>query len=277
MKTEVRPAHTEFFRKEDLRRGCNYKIMSVKLSHSYDVTENRYPKFLDMLNEEDRKFLLARASEKIVGKEQLLYHQGDPSDKLFVILKGAVKVLYMQPNGSALTTSFYREGMLVGAHGYTQWAGNHAWSAQALMDCRLMVVRRADYLELLDQSPDALRCVIAIWEFKNELLKRVIRVLAEPTLEQRIAMAVRHLGILYGIYHGSDVEIDGHVTHQEIAEMVGASRQSVTSTLALLEHSGVIRRNGRRLFVPLADQEFEEFLGALPGASRRRKIVGPGR
>lgn len=251
--------------------------MSVKLSHSYDATEQRYPKFLEMLTEEDRRFLLARASEKIVGKEQLLYHQGDPSDKLFVIRSGAVKVLYMQPNGSALTTSFYREGMLVGAHGYTQWAGNHAWSAQALIDCRLLVVRRADYLELLDQSPDALRCVIAIWEFKNELLKRVIRILAEPTLEQRIAMAVRHLGILYGIYHGSEVEIDGHFTHQEIAEMVGASRQSVTSTLVLLERSGTVRRSGRRLFVPLEERELEEFLDVMPNLSRRRKVAGHGK
>lgn len=210
----------------------------------------RYPRFLDMLSPQERAQLLSMATEKVVKKEQLLYHQGDPSDNLFIIQSGTIKVHYVHDNGNSLTTFYYREGMLVGAHGCTEWSGNHCWSAQAVADCRLLWIRRPDFMTFINQSVHALRCLLAITEFKSEQLKKVIRVLAEPTLESRIAMAVRHFGTMYGLHRGSEIEIDGHITHQEIAEMVGASRQSVTTLLVSLERSGEIRREGRRMFIP---------------------------
>jgi CRP-like cAMP-binding protein len=235
----------------------------------------RFPRFLDLLDVDDRQFLLTRSIVKSLGKHQALYVQGDPSENLFVIMSGAVKVHYIQDNGASLTTSYCREGMLVGAHGCTRWAGNHTWSAQALVDSRVLWIRRDQLLELTERSPRALRCVLAVSEFKGEQLKQVIRILAEPTVERRISLALRHLGSLYGIDRGEEIEIDGRFTHQEIAEMIGASRQSVTTLLVSLERSGEIRREGRRLFIsavagdPCADQPSAERRSA---AERRRGL-----
>lgn len=227
------------------------------------VSAHRYPRFLDMLVPQDRALLLSSATEKLVKKEQLLYHQGDPSDNLFIIQSGTIKVHYVHDNGNSLTTFYYREGMLVGAHGCTEWSGNHCWTAQAVVDCRLLWIRRPDFIAFVNQSLHALRCLLAITEFKGEQLKRVIRILAEPTLEGRIAMAVRHFGTLYGLRRGNEIEIDGHITHQEIAEMVGASRQSVTTLLVSLERSGEIRREGRRMFIPATPLQRHD-IGQLP-------------
>jgi CRP-like cAMP-binding protein len=219
------------------------------LSDRFRAHEPRLPKLLDLLGSEDRDFLLSHSVERSVAKGQALYHQGDPSDNLFILKSGAVKVHYITDNGGSLTTSYYREGMLFGAHGCTEWAGGHSWSAQALVDSRLLWIRRSKYLELVERSPEALRAVLAVSEFKGALLRTIIRILAEPALERRIVMALRHLGELYGIRRGDEIEIAGRFTHQEIAEMVGASRQSVTTLLASLEKSDYVRREGRRLFV----------------------------
>jgi len=220
----------------------------VALNGSHD---DRYPRILNMLEPQERERLLACATEKQVKKGQFLYHQGDASDALFIIMTGTVKVLYINDAGSALTALYYREGMVVGAHGCTAWSGRHSWTAQALSDCRALRIRRADFLAFVNGSARATYCVLAITEFKGEQLKKVIRILAQPTLEEKILMAVRHLANLYGARHSSEVEVEGHITHQEIADMVGASRQSVTTLLVALEKSGAIRRDGRRLFVPL--------------------------
>jgi len=211
---------------------------------------DRYPRFLSALDPAERRHLLSMATEKRVRKGQFLFHQGDPSSAVFIILSGRAKVLYMHDEGRALTGLHYREGMLVGAHGCTQWSGRHSWTAQALSDCRLLRLRSADFLGFVSRSARAMFGVLAITEFKAEQLKKVIRVLAQPTLEDRILMTVRHFGALYGVDHGNEIEIDGHITHQEIADMVGASRQSVTTLLVALERTGEIRREGRRLFVP---------------------------
>src|SRR6478735_4371256 len=112
----------------------------------------KYPRFLDMLSPQDRAHVMSIATEKIVKKEQLLYHQGDPSDNLFILLSGAIKVHYVHDNGNSLTTSYYRDGMLVGAHGCTEWSGTHSWTAQAIADCRLLSIRRPDFLAFVGQS-----------------------------------------------------------------------------------------------------------------------------
>lgn len=209
-----------------------------------------YPRFMEMLRPEDRNFLLTRSITKCLAKNQALYVQGDRSENLFVVLRGTVKVHYIHDNGSSLTTSYCREGMLVGAHGCTRWAGNHCWSAQALDDSRVLWIGREQLVELTERSAHALRCVLAIAEFKAEQLKKVIQILAETTVERRITLALRHLGSLHGLDRGDEIEIDGRLTHQEIAEMIGASRQSVTTLLMGLERAGEIRRQGRRLFIP---------------------------
>jgi CRP-like cAMP-binding protein len=205
-----------------------------------------------MLSVSDRDALLSRAMERRLAKGQVPYHQGDESHNLFIIKSGLVKVHYTHDSGASLTASYYREGMLVGAHGTTEWAGNHIWSAQALVDSAAIWLRRADLLRLVETSGDAARCLLAITEFKAGQLRRVIRILATPTLEGRVAMALDHLGQLYGIDRGDEIEIDGRFTHQELAEMVGASRQSVTMVLLALEKDGLLRRDGRRFFIPPA-------------------------
>lgn len=260
---------------ETTTKGCNPPSVvdpAINLQvepERYDAS--RYPRFMDMLSQDDKRFLLARSVTKCLAKHQALYVQGDPSESLFIILRGAVKVHYIQDNGASLTTSYCREGMLVGAHGCTRWAGSHSWSAQALVDSRVLWIGREQLVELTDRSPHALRCVLAISEFKAEQLKRVIRILAETTVERRIGMALRYLGCLYGIDRGGEIEIDGRFTHQEIAEMIGASRQSVTTMLVSLERTGEIRREGRRLFIRAEmDGDHAEHPRALAGHAERR-------
>jgi len=209
-----------------------------------------------MLTPDDREFLLSRSTEKRLTKGQFLYQQGDKSNDLFILLSGAVKVHYLHDQGSSLTVSYYREGMLVGAHCCTQWAGNHIWSAQVLVDGTALKMRRSDLVELVERSTAAMRCILAITEFKAEQLRKVIRILSMPALDTRVAVVLYHLGSLYGISSNGEIEIDGRFTHQEIAEMVGASRQSVTMVLLALEKSGQIRRDGRKLFVRLPARRY---------------------
>lgn len=202
-----------------------------------------------MLGATDRDFLLSRSIERTLGRGYVPYQQGDESHNLFVITSGLVKVHYNHDSGTSITASYYRDGMLVGAHGHSHWSSHHVWSAQALVDCRTIWIRRADLRDLVDRSPAAMACLLAITEFKADQLRKVIRILATPRLEDRIYMALQHLGSTYGIDRGDRIEIDGRFTHQELSEMVGASRQSVTMALLSLEKSGQIWRKERRYFI----------------------------
>jgi CRP/FNR family transcriptional regulator, cyclic AMP receptor protein len=214
-----------------------------------DLTGPRYPRFLEMLGTEDRNLLLARAIKRSIRKGQLLYHQGDASEHVFIVLRGIIRIHYLSGDGHSLTTMYYREGMVVGAHGCTEWSGNHSWSAESAVDSQVLCLRRVDLIALTDSSLPALKCLMAVAEFKAEQLKRVIKILATPKLEERILIALRTIGEVYGVQREDGIEIGNQFTRQEIAEMMGASRQSVTMLMLGLEKSGHIRREGRKIFI----------------------------
>ena len=161
--------------------------------------------------------------------------------------------------GASLTVAYYGEGMLVGAHAFNGWPGPHVWSAEALGPCRILQLRRENFLSLVERSAAALRALLAVTEYKAEQLRRIVRMLAAPTLERKVEMALRYLGDLYPLEREGEVEIDRLFTHQEIAEMVMVSRQSVTKALLSLERRGGIRRRGRRILIRrVAPPEQEE-------------------
>ncbi len=211
---------------------------------------SRHPRFLEMLAREDLDRLLSNASTRTLAGGSMAFQQGDESRNLFVVRSGIVKIYHSYPGGETQTVSYYGQGMLVGAHGSSEWAElPHVWSAEALGDCEVTWLRRPDFLELVDSSHSAAKALLAVTEHKAALLRRLIRVLSAPMIEHRVALALEYLGALYPIERDEEVEIDARFTHQEIAGIVRASRQSVTVALTALERAGRIRRSGKRIFV----------------------------
>ena len=216
---------------------------------------SRAPCFFSALTEADRAALTRRATERTLAPGEAAYCQDDESRNLFIIRSGFVKAHHAYESGASLTVAYYGEGMLVGAHGFTDRPGPHVWTAEALGPCRVLWLRREDFLAVVDRSPAALRALLAVTEHKAEQLRQIVRMLAAPSLEEKLELALRHLGGLYPRESGGEIEIDRLFTHQEIAEMIMVSRQSVTTALFALDRAGRIRRRGRRLFVRAATPE----------------------
>lgn len=214
------------------------------------LSNHRHPRFLEMLPKAERRKLLAGAIDRSLSGGAAVFQQGDESRNLFVIRRGVVKIYHSYAGGETQTVSYYGDGMLVGAHGSTEWAElPHVWSAETLGDCKVTWLPRRDFLDLIELSSAAARALLAVTEHKAALLRRLIRVLAAPSLENRVGLALEYLGALYPIARGEEIEIDARFTHQEIAELVRATRQSVTMALTALEKQGRIRREGKKIFV----------------------------
>ena len=218
-------------------------------SRSQRSAQPRYPLILDMLSARDKEFLLSRSTERTLDQGKMLYHQDDHVDGVYIILHGNIRVYFIYDGGASITFSYWRDGMIIGALGSSDWAETHSWTAQAVVETRVICLRRTDILELINASTDALKCFLEIIEFKAEQLKKVIKLLATPMVEERIFLAIRNIAELYGTPCGEGVLIDGKITHHEIAEMVGASRQRVTTLLQSLEDLGRIQRSGRRILL----------------------------
>jgi CRP-like cAMP-binding protein len=207
-----------------------------------------YPRLLERLEPPDRAWLESRASRRTLAPGALLFTQGEPIDDVFIVESGRMKAFYTTPEGQSITFAYWLEGMLMGVPGVS--AGfDHMWTAEAVVETRLLRLARTDLLAVIDRSGTAAKAMIEILEFKSKYLSRLAQLLGTASVADRLRTVLHNLCDLYGVPDEAGIRIGLPLTHADIADMVGASRQWVTVSLGRLEREGVIRVKSRHIIV----------------------------
>jgi CRP/FNR family cyclic AMP-dependent transcriptional regulator len=169
----------------------------------------------------------------------VLISQGDLSDSLFVLLSGRLKVCLIGVNGREILLDFLEPSSAFGELSLLDGQPRSA-SVITVEPCRLAVLPRQHFLDCLEKHPS-----IAIVLLKT-LVKR------SRGLVDRIGdLALLDVyGRVSNILHAQAKENeDGHltltITHQEIANLVGASREMITRILNDLKKGGYITIESR--------------------------------
>ncbi len=177
-----------------------------------------------------------------------IYNQGDPPGKTYVLERGMVRTFRISRDGHQFTIGFWRENDIIG--GPDVFSTAPRWlSAETVTECDLLGFIDRDLDLLIAELPRFAHNMIAALSFKSRWVMNTGDALGTASVEQRVA----HVILLQAEVHGS-VNGDGsreltHMSHRDIATLVGASRQWVTQTLAALESRGLIRTGHRRITV----------------------------
>ncbi len=181
--------------------------------------------------------------EKSYPKGSVILFEDDPGDALFVVREGRVKVVLVAEDGREVIL-----GLLgVGDHfGELSLIDDQPRSAHviAMEESALLVLRREDFRRRVEQSPSV------AWSLLTELSRRLRRadgkigslvLLDVPGRIARLLLDAADEG-------GSDV-IDKPLTHQTIAHLIGASRETVSRAMRAFHESGWVSTDRRRIRV----------------------------
>ena len=116
-------------------------------------------------------------------------------------------------------------------------------------DCRIAAIDATDFHRFLMTNEKVVRQIIQVLCARLRHVWAQIQSLSYSTAEARIRGEIRQLGLRHGVADSRGIIIDLKVTHQEIAEMVGTSRETVTRTLARLQRGGIIKLENRRIIL----------------------------
>ncbi len=185
--------------------------------------------------------------EKSYPKGSVILFQDDPGDSLFILRSGRVKVVLIGEDGREVIL-----GVLdAGAHfGELALIDDQPRSAHviAMEDSQLLVLRREDFRRRVDANPSV------GWALLQELSTRLRR--ADEKIGGLVLLDVpgRIARLLLDLAAESDgVTIDKVLTHQTIAQMIGASRETVSRSMKDFQESGLIRVERRR--IAIADKD----------------------
>ncbi|RMG92199.1 MAG: Crp/Fnr family transcriptional regulator [Chloroflexi bacterium] len=165
---------------------------------------------------------------------KIFYMPEDTGEVLFLLKKGRVQLYRIAPNGKKLVVATLGPGAIFGEMSLVG-QGMHNTFAEAVDECVLCVMSRSDVERLIREKPEvAFRFVEALGSRLTELESRLEEI-AFKSIPARLAGLLVQLAEEQG--HAN--EVTGY-THQDLSEMLGTYRETVTQTLNDFKAEGLI-------------------------------------
>lgn len=202
--------------------------------------------FVAYLSQTDWQALRERGQPLPVKRGELLFAAGGTDNHVYIVERGRVKIFQISTKGKETLLWFCAHGEIFGV---SELCTGHARQvyAQACEDTLLVGVERERFKEFLATRPAVGLHVIDILAHRLRHLSHTVERLTTTDVRQRLQQLLIQLGERYGHKEDNGVCIDIGITHQEMADMIGTTRQSVTSILSELKREGAVAFHGKRL------------------------------
>lgn len=202
---------------------CNFLQTNIKIFESLKIT-HAYP------------------------KGSTLFMEGQPSNGIYMLCQGRVKLSTCSPDGKVIILHIAEPGEVLGLSS-TVSDSIHIATAEVIEPCQVNFVRNEDFLKFLEQNADA--CLNAVKQLSQNYQTAHLQI-CSLGLSGSVAdkLAKLFLGWCKTSCHEAEsIHLKISFTHEEIAEMIGTSRETVTRLLKDFKERHLITRQGSEFIV----------------------------
>ena len=200
--------------------------------------------FFSTLSAWDAQELLKRTRCRRVRAGRVLFQEGDAGDGLYGILSGRVAFTVDSVDGKALILNVLGPGEFFGEIALLDGKGRTA-TALVRDSCHLLFIARNDFMSFFAERPDSMSRII---ELLCARLRRSTEYIADTAfLDLSRRLAKQLVNLAYD--DGSSREAALHVSHAELAAMLGVSRERVSMQLAMWSDKGILDQGRGHLVV----------------------------
>lgn len=180
------------------------------------------------------------SSMSSVRSHQPLYFPDEPTQAIFFLKEGHVKISQLAEDGKEIILDVLGPGEIFGELSFSGSGDASGELAQALDDAVICTMKKDDFESLLKMKPElnfevTKRIGLRLRRFQERISEMVFK-----DVRKRIAAFLVRYAEEFGKMKGGVVTIKMHLSHQEIALLVGAARQTVTTTLNEFRSKGLI-------------------------------------
>jgi len=195
-----------------------------------------------------RSDILARATVRRLTDGALMSVRGEPAEEWIGVAKGAVRVSSVSLSGKQVTLTYVEPGI---------WFGDIALfdglprthDASAHGETTLLVIRKPDFKDLLQRHTELYEALLRLNCRRLRLMFDQVEDLNTRPLASRLAKQILLLARSYGVSQGEEVRIGLQLAQEDLAQLLGASRQRVNQELKGFEREGAVRVEPTRLVV----------------------------
>ncbi|WP_248929736.1 Crp/Fnr family transcriptional regulator [Paenibacillus hamazuiensis] len=196
------------------------------------------PLFQD-LSPEELELIAPLFIERKFKKGSILFFEGDLGDELFLIQSGAVKI-YRIDNAKEIILALFRDGDYFGEMALIQKGLARSATAETMEPSVIYTLARSQLFSFMERSP---KLCLKLLEDTMQRLRRANELIYDLTfldVRSRTMKTILRLADEHGVKKASGTMISVKLTHQQLANLVGTVRESVTKVLQELQEDKVI-------------------------------------
>lgn len=206
------------------------------------------PDLFGLLSPAERREVERYAIRRRFRVREAMFRQDEAHRGIFIITVGLVRVFYVGPSGREITLGYWSAGHFAGGPEIFG-RGTHLWSGEASEPTEALFLAGPQLAALVRRIPNVAVGVIEGLIFKGRCYSILCRILGTRSVTERLGLLLLLLADLHGRPHPQGTRISRTFTHENMAALVGATRQWVTTTLRRFEKQGLMSRTDDALIL----------------------------
>ncbi len=215
--------------------------------HQHPEILRKIPFFEDLADGE-LSMIAAVMAEKSFARNALIFLEGDPGEGLFIIRQGRVKISKSSADGREQILHLLKEGDVF-AEVVLFDQGVYPATAEAVEETRVWLLRNEEMEGLLQKHPKLAVKLLRLMGRRLRQAQLLIRDLALHDTCGRLAGLLLRFARREGEKTGKGIILDLDLTRQELASMIGTSRETVARILSRFQKEGVLELDRQKIII----------------------------
>jgi CRP-like cAMP-binding protein len=185
---------------------------------------------------------------------QMILSPDDPPDRIHILKKGQVRVYRVTPDGKQLTLDIYDKGTILGDMrllGQERVPEAYAETIDAAVIC---TITPDELRRLVERHPSIGVNIITFLSRRLQEAERELEAMAYQRVGQRLARKLIDLAQRFGVETVRGTLIQARLTQQELAEMIGTTRETLAHTLSDFKRRGLLDTSQHKVLIRDAER-----------------------
>lgn len=212
-----------------------------------------------VLDNEQLSDVMSMILRRKYKKGQVIFFEGDVSDKFYIINSGKIKIFKYTKEGKEQILYILSEGDFIGYRSLLK-KGKIDFNAEALEDVSVCILTKDDFDNIVKKTPDISLKILESLHDRLVSLENLVQTLSTKDIEVRIASILRGFARDFGTEEPEGIVINLPLSREEMANYIGVTRETMSRKLTAMEEEGVIDLIGNKKIIIKSITALEEML-----------------
>jgi CRP/FNR family transcriptional regulator len=199
------------------------------------------------VSDADVRQIARLCTERRYAQGATIFSEGDPGDSLFIVVEGLVQLVSVSASGAETILRFLKPDQMFGELLFAE--EKRAFDAIASTEALVTNIPRNNFREILTRFPTVAQNFVRLLSKRLALVEQRFAGFGHTWSYHRLGKVLLQLSAEHGVETRAGTVIPLPLTHEDLAKLIGTTRETVTTQISKFKRIGLLKRKGAHFIV----------------------------